>query len=203
MKSIKEEVISKDIINKSKFINYLIPVSSLEETNLMLERIKKLFNDASHHCYAYILGNNQEIQKYSDDGEPSKTAGLPILEVMKKHDLTNVLSITIRYYGGTKLGAGGLTRAYTKSCAESISLATFTKLTSYTDISIKVSFDHIGHVEKYIRDNYDLINTEYDDFVNYTVRVESDLLSNLTDSITEFTKGSGTFKILNTYDIYK
>ena len=203
MKSIKEEVISKDIINKSKFINYLIPVSSIEETNLMLKKIRKLYNDASHHCYAYILGNNQEIQKFSDDGEPSKTAGLPILEVMKKHSLTNVLSITIRYYGGTKLGAGGLTRAYTRSCAESVTLATFTKLTSYTDLTIKISFDNIGHVEKYIRDNYELINTEYDDFVNYTVRVESTLLLRLSDNITEFTKGSAQFKTINSFDIYK
>ena len=130
MKSIKEEIISRELINKSKFINYIIPVSSLEETKSKLNELRKLYSDASHHCFAYILGNNQEVQKYNDDGEPSKTAGMPILEVLKKHDLTNVLSVTIRYYGGVKLGAGGLTRAYTKSCAESVSKAIFTSLTN-------------------------------------------------------------------------
>ena len=203
MKSIKEEIISKELINKSKFINYLIPVSSLEETKSKLNELRKLYSDASHHCFAYILGNNQEVQKYSDDGEPSKTAGLPILEVLKKHDLTNVLSVTVRYYGGIKLGAGGLTRAYTKSCAESVSLAIFTSLTNYTHLSIKISFDHIGHVEKYIRDNYELLSTTYDNSVNYTVNIESSKLSNFRSSITEFTKGSAEFKITKTYDIYK
>lgn len=203
MKSIRKEVITSDIINKSKFINHTIPVSSVEETTQCLKRIRKLYSDANHYCFAYIIGNNQEIQKYSDDGEPSKTAGLPILEVMKKHDLTNVLSITIRYFGGTKLGAGGLTRAYTKSCAESITQVEFTELTNYTNLIIKISFDHIGHVEKYVRDNYELINTTYDNFVNYEISVPTTLLSTLQDSITEYTKGSAEFKKIKTYDIYK
>jgi len=203
MKSIKEIIITEDIINKSKFINYLIPVSDLEVTKTKLDDIRKQYSDASHHCFAYIVGNNQEIQKYSDDGEPSKTAGLPILEVLKKHDLTNVLSVTIRYYGGTKLGAGGLTRAYTKSVAESVALATFTSLTNYTHLSIKISFDHIGHVEKYIRDHYELLDTTYDNFVNYTINIKSNESEEFQNSVTEFTKGSAEFTSIKTYDIYK
>jgi uncharacterized YigZ family protein len=203
MKSIKEVIITEDIINKSKFINYLIPVSDLEDTKTKLDDIRKQYSDASHHCFAYIVGNNQEIQKYSDDGEPSKTAGLPILEVLKKHDLTNVLSVTIRYYGGTKLGAGGLTRAYTKSVAESVALATFTSLTNYTHLSIKISFDHIGHVEKYIRDHYELLDTTYDNFVNYTINIKSNESEEFQNSVTEFTKGSAEFTSIKTYDIYK
>jgi len=203
MKSIKGEIITEDLINKSRFINYLIPTSNLEDTLTKLSNLRKKYSDASHHCFAYIIGNNQEVQKYSDDGEPSKTAGLPILEVLKKHDLTNVLSVTIRYYGGTKLGAGGLTRAYTKSCAESVALSTFTSLTNYTQLSVKISFDHIGHVEKYIRDNYELIYTTYDNFVNYTVNLKSSELLSFQNSITEFTKGSAVFNIIKNYDIYK
>jgi uncharacterized YigZ family protein len=203
MKSIKEEIITEDIINKSKFINYLIPVSDLEVAKAKLEDIRKQYSDASHHCFAYIIGYNQEVQKYSDDGEPSKTAGLPILEVLKKNDLTNVLSITIRYYGGTKLGAGGLTRAYTKSCAESVALATFTSLTNYAHLSITISFDHIGHVEKYIRDQYELLNTTYDNFVNYTINIKSSEIEEFQNSVTEFTKGSAIFNTIKTYDIYK
>lgn len=203
MKSVKKEIITEEIINKSKFINYLIPVFSLDEAKSKLEHLRKLYNDASHHCFAYIIGDNQEIQKYSDDGEPSKTAGLPIIEVLKKNELTNVLSVTIRYFGGIKLGAGGLTRAYTKSCAESINITTFTYLTNYTNLLIKIQFDQIGHVEKYIRDNYELLDTQYDNFVNYTVNVKSEDRAKLIDSIAEFTKGSAFITILSTYDIYK
>lgn len=203
MKSIKDEVITSEIVNKSKFINHLIPVSSVEEAQLNLKRIRKEYNDANHHCFAYIIGNNQNIQKYSDDGEPSKTAGLPILQVMKKHDLTNILAVTIRYFGGIKLGAGGLTRAYTKSCAESVTQCTLTELTRFTDLIIKISFDQIGNVERYIRENYVLVNTIYDNFVNYEVTVSNSNLKSLQDSITEFTKGSAIFTIIKTYDIYK
>lgn len=203
MQSIKEEIISTDLISKSKFINYLIPVSNLEDALSKLNDLRKQYSDASHHCFAYILGNNQEIQKYSDDGEPSHTAGLPILEVLKKNDLTNILSVTIRYYGGTKLGAGGLTRAYTKSCAESVALATFTSLANYTHLTVKISFDHIGHVEKYIRDNYDLIDTTYDNFVNYTINIRSSDLLEFQNAITELTKGSALFNIIKIYDTYK
>ncbi len=203
MKSIKAEIESTNIISKSKFINYLIPVSNLDEAMFKINEMRKLHSDASHHCFAYIIGNNQEIQKYSDDGEPSKTAGFPIIEVLKKHDLTNVLSITIRYFGGVKLGAGGLTRAYTKSCAESVSLAVFTSLTSFTDLAIKISFDQIGHVEKYLRDNYELLDTTYDESVNYKIRVKSSKLPDLKDSISEFTKGSAVFDIIETFEEYK
>lgn len=203
MKSVKEELVSTLIINKSKFINHLIPVSSIEEIHIAQKRLKKQYSDANHHCFAYILGNNQDIQKYSDDGEPSKTAGLPILEVMKKHDLTNVISVTIRYFGGIKLGAGGLTRAYTKSAASNVNEAVFTSLTSYTEIIVSIPFDQIGHVEKYIRDNYVLNNTLYDTSVHYEVTVQSSDLSNFQNTITEYTKGIAEYKITKTYELYK
>lgn len=198
-----KEIITEDTIQKSKFINHLIPVSDLEDALSKLKELRNTYRDASHHCFAYIIGKNQEVQKYSDDGEPSKTAGMPILEVLKKHDLTNVLAVTIRYYGGKKLGAGGLTRAYTKSCAESIAQSSFTSLTNYTHLSITISFDHIGHVEKYIRDNYELLETTYDNFVHYKINIESAMVEDVKTSITEFTKGSAEFSVIKTYDIYK
>ena len=125
MKSILQTVTSEIVINKSEFLNFLIPVSSIEEVNERLRFLRKEHPNANHHCFAYIIGKNQEIQKYSDDGEPSKTAGMPMIEVLKKHDLTNVLTVSIRYFGGIKLGAGGLVRAYTKSVSEAIKEATF------------------------------------------------------------------------------
>lgn len=106
------------IIQKSEFITELYRVNSLQEIEQYLEKIRKQYYDATHHCYAYILGEHQEIQKCSDDGEPQKTAGAPMLDVLKKNNLTDVLAVTTRYFGGTLLGAGGLVRAYSSSVSE-------------------------------------------------------------------------------------
>ena len=203
MKSILKEVSIELVINKSTFINYLIPVVNLEEVHKNLQLLKSKYSDASHHCFAYILGNNQEIQKYNDDGEPSKTAGFPMMEVLKKQGLTNVLNVSIRYFGGIKLGAGGLVRAYTKGCASAVLEATFSYLSNYSEVIIKIPFHHIGNVEKYIRDNYKLIDTLYDDFVNYTIHVLTDNLHNLKSIISESTKGEAEISITKKFDKYE
>ncbi len=203
MKSIKKEVIKELVINKSTFINYLIPVSNLEDVHKQLSMLKKKYNDASHHCFAYILGNNQEVQKYSDDGEPSKTAGYPMMEVLKKHDLTNVLNVSVRYFGGIKLGAGGLVRAYTKGCANSVSEVTFTYLKDYIQIVVEVPFHHIGNVEKYIRDNHILLDTQYGDYVSYIIDILASNAAEFKSIMTNATKGESHCEILKTFCRYE
>ncbi|MCK5388394.1 MAG: YigZ family protein [Candidatus Izimaplasma sp.] len=203
MKSVKAEIVCELVINKSTFINYLIPVSNLEDVHKNLNLLKEKYSDASHHCFAYILGHNQDLQKYSDDGEPSKTAGYPMMEVLKKHDLTNVLTVTIRYFGGIKLGAGGLVRAYTKSCATSMIEATFTKKVNYSQVIIEIPFKQIGNVEKYLRDNYKLLNTSYGEFVSYIVNIKTSELLHFKSVITNSTKGDSHCEILNTFDSYE
>ena len=106
------------IINKSEFITHLHRVNSVDEVNEILASTRKKYYDATHNCYAYILGDNAEIQKASDDGEPQKTAGMPMLDVLKKNNVTNILAITTRYFGGILLGAGGLVRTYSSSVSE-------------------------------------------------------------------------------------
>ena len=106
------------IIQKSEFICRIYRVNSIQEVNEKLNYIRKKHYDATHNCYAYILGENQDIQKASDDGEPSKTAGAPMIDVLKKKGLTNILAIVTRYFGGILLGAGGLVRAYSSSVSE-------------------------------------------------------------------------------------
>ena len=113
---------SKIIINKSVFICHLIPVKDIDEVNSYLSQYRKKYYDATHNCYAYIIGDKQEIQKCSDDGEPSKTAGAPMMDVLKKNDYTNILAIVTRYFGGILLGAGGLIRAYSESVSEAMKL---------------------------------------------------------------------------------
>ncbi len=203
MKSIKTTVKSELVINKSTFIDYLVPVNSLEEVKDNLAHFQKKYPDASHHTYAYLIGNNQEIQKYSDAGEPSKTAGYPMMEVLKKHHLTNVLNICIRYFGGIKLGAGGLTRAYTKSCAEAVLKASFTTLQHYTTLEITIPFDQIGNVEKYLRDNLTLLETKYSEKVSYLVDIKTSELATFKTLIANFTKGKANITILKTYDKYE
>lgn len=202
MKSIQSEIVTEIVINKSVFINYLIPVSSVEDANGKLDELRAKYNDANHHCFAYIIGNNQEVQKYSDDGEPSKTAGMPMLDVLKKHELTNIMNVSIRYFGGIKLGAGGLVRAYTKSCSTGILEAIFTSLKRVCDIKISVSFDLIGVVEKHIRDNYQLNNTTYDNLVHYRITLLEENYSKLEVEITDKTSGKGSIELIKEYDLY-
>lgn len=111
------------IINKSEFITHLYRVNDVSEVEAILSSTRKKYYDATHNCYAYIIGDNQDIQKASDDGEPQKTAGAPMLDVLKKKNMTNILAITTRYFGGILLGAGGLVRAYSESVSEALKLA--------------------------------------------------------------------------------
>ena len=114
MKIVEKEYVNEIVIEKSRFITYLNKVDSLDEANEYLNLIKKKHYDATHHCLALII---DDVNRSSDNGEPSGTAGVPILDVLKKNDINHTICIVVRYFGGIKLGAGGLTRAYTKACA--------------------------------------------------------------------------------------
>ena len=125
MKSIQTEITSEIIINKSRFITILTNINDIDKVKEKLEEIKKKYKDATHYCYAYIINNHE---KCSDNGEPSGTAGMPILNVLKQNDLTNILCVVIRYFGGIKLGAGGLIRAYSTSASEALNKAIITNI---------------------------------------------------------------------------
>lgn len=140
MYKIKNDVTNTIIIDKSKFITTIFRVETVEQINEILALTRKKYYDATHNCYAYIIndGNNQ---KCSDDGEPAKTAGSPMLDALKKNDLTDCLAITTRYFGGIKLGAGGLIRAYSSSVSEAIKTAKLveTKSLAIYDVTIDYS----------------------------------------------------------------
>lgn len=110
-------------ISKSRFIFSASPCQSEEEALSFLCSVRRQYRDASHHCYAYIIGKNSGVMRYSDDGEPGGTAGMPIIEVMKAQGVVDVCVVVTRYFGGVLLGAGGLTRAYAKSCALALKAA--------------------------------------------------------------------------------
>lgn len=166
MLSIENNTQNEIIINKSRFITYLYKIDKVDEIDFYLDQIKERFKDATHYCYAYILDGNM---KCSDDGEPSKTAGAPILHVLETNKLNHILCIVVRYFGGIKLGAGGLVRAYTKSVTECLKLTNIASLQKgYT---IKITFEHtnIKQVDYVLRD-YNLIK-RYDSSITYQFMV--------------------------------
>ena len=146
MYKIKERIENTIIIKKSKFICQIFRVDSIDEINEILANTRKKYYDATHNCYAYILGDNQDIQKASDDGEPQKTAGQPIIDVLKKNNLTNVLAIVTRYFGGTLLGAGGLIRAYSSSVSEALENAKLYVDKLQTKFNLTVSYSDYNNV---------------------------------------------------------
>lgn len=169
MLSIKEDSVYTYEIKKSKFITLLYRVSNIDEINRYLEKAKKDYKDATHYCYAYKIGN---LKKASDDGEPSGTAGAPILEVLDKKNLDNVLCIVIRYFGGIKLGAGGLLRAYSTSVREAIGKNSIVNLIDSYVVKISTNYDNKKRIEYYFKDN--IIEAEYTDNIIYIINIKKD-----------------------------
>lgn len=169
MKTIKENTISKYEINKSIFICCLYKINSIDEVKTYLEEAKNNFKDATHYTYAYII---DEARKSSDDGEPGGTAGVPIMEVLLKHELNYVLCIVIRYFGGIKLGTGGLVRAYRKSAIIGIDNSTLLNLVDGYKIEITASYEEQKNIENLIK-NYTFSKT-YTDIVKYELNIKQD-----------------------------
>ena len=161
------------IINKSKFITYLYSVNNIDELNTILDKLKSDYKDATHICYGYILPSSE---KCSDDGEPSGTAGLPILNILKKNNLMNTLAVVVRYFGGIKLGAGGLTRAYSNSVNDTLKLTTLSTLEEMYLVELEFSYDNSKLVD-YMLYNKNIISKEYNDNIVYTFYLKEDELS--------------------------
>jgi len=132
---------------KSEFIGYAKRVNSEEEAREFINEIKGKHKQARHNCFAYSLGENMGIQRYSDDGEPQGTAGIPILEVIKKRGITDCAVVVTRYFGGILLGAGGLTRAYTKGASIAINAAGVVEKVQGVKLSITIDYDLLGKVQ--------------------------------------------------------
>ncbi len=202
MKSIATWVKANYEIKHSRFEAHLYPVFSLEEATKILKAIHHEFADASHRCYAYIIGDNQEHQKAEDDGEPSQTAGLPILDVLKKNDVTNVLCVVIRYYGGVKLGAGGLIRAYAKGASLTLEQAAFTRKVMVVQLAVSVPFDYIGVLE-HLLVSEELLERSYDEKVTFTLKLKKTSLETFTAAVKEKTQGQVEIRILKEEKTYQ
>lgn len=139
-------------VQKSRFIGFAAPAASAEDALSLLDEIKKNSRDASHHCYAYIIGRNKGIQRYSDDGEPSGTAGKPIIEVMTAKDVVDCIVVVTRYFGGVLLGAGGLTRAYAHSASLALGAAGICTMCETARLALEIAYPLWDRVEHTLKD---------------------------------------------------
>ena len=174
MRTIKNNTINEIIIKNSRFICLLIKINSVD-INDILDKIKSDYPKATHYCYAYLYN---DIQRFNDDGEPGGTAGMPILNVLLKEELSNVLCVVIRYFGGIKLGAGGLVRAYTKSVSECLKVTDLMDLEEGYKVRLKFNYNDEKQV-KYLLKDSTVLNEKYDLDVEYLVLVNNDVLDNL------------------------
>ena len=174
MYSIDKNVTYEYEINKSKFITKIYYVDDILKVNDILKNVKSEYKDATHYCYAYIIDSKS---KANDDGEPSGTAGMPILNVLEKNNLNNIFCIVIRYFGGIKLGAGGLVRAYTNSVSEALNNHIIEYIEGY---HIKINFDY-NETNKinFILKNQEIIYKEFNDDIIYEFLISKSEYENI------------------------
>ncbi|MFU0823663.1 YigZ family protein [Clostridium sp.] len=193
--TIKDEAIEEFEERKSIFIGHAKRVHTEEEAKEFINNIKNKHKTATHNVYAYIVGENMGIQRYSDDGEPQGTAGIPVLEVIKKNEVTDIAVVVTRYFGGILLGAGGLVRAYSRGAALAIDKAGIVEKVEGLPLNIKLDYDLLGKVQYVCAQNlWHIENTDYTDKVNLTILTEIDKVEKIKNTITECTSGKADFK---------
>ena len=176
---------------KSRFIATVRPVKTEEEANQFVEEMRKKYWDARHNCWAFILGERQEFKRCSDDGEPSQTAGKPMMDVLTGADLTDVAVVVTRYFGGTLLGTGGLVRAYSGAVQEGLKNSTV--ITKYLGVKLSVTTDYngVGKLQYLFgQKEIPILSAEYTDKVVFTVLVESSRIQEIKKAITEATSAT-------------
>ncbi|MBK3494815.1 YigZ family protein [Viridibacillus sp. YIM B01967] len=184
------------IISKSRFIAHCGRVETEAEAIDFINKIKKENHSATHNCSAYVIGEHDQIQKANDDGEPSGTAGVPMLEVLKKQHLKDTVVVVTRYFGGTKLGAGGLVRAYGKSTTIGIDAAVVVERRLHSLMKVAVDYTWLGKIENMIRSSsYILDKIDYTDGVDFYIFVPEEDEMKFTNWIIEMTNGQSKIQL--------
>lgn len=190
-KSVKQCSEAEYTVNRSRFIGRCFPVDSEEAALCLLGDIRKKHWDATHNCFAYRIGDNAAA-RFSDDGEPGGTAGKPIMDVLTGRELTNVLCVVTRYFGGILLGAGGLVRAYSKSAADAVTKAGMVSYLPGTILDIPMDYSRYGALEGFIRANAEVRNVAFAQNVVVTAAVEDTNLLKFMKEVTERSDGRCT-----------
>ena len=179
------------IEKKSKFICHLFNVTNSDEVTDIIKAEKKKYYDARHHCFAYVMGEDGSDIKCSDDGEPSGTAGRPMLDILQKEGLTDILCVVTRYFGGTLLGTGGLVRAYSSALKDAIDKSTFKNETKAIIIKYKYGYNFDAKISSYLRDkDIKVLDSEYSDAVEITIVLEKEMLSAVSNDLVNITNGN-------------
>ncbi len=178
------------IEKKSEFIGYAKRCESEEEAKNFVAEIKNMHKQARHNCFAYIIGENMGIQRYSDDGEPQGTAGIPILEVMKKSNITDCAVVVTRYFGGILLGAGGLTRAYTKGASIALKAGGIVEKVKGVRLLLSMDYDMLGKIQyKCNEKNWYIEEVEYTDKVVVHILAEIEISKEIEKAVIEISNG--------------
>lgn len=204
-KTIKENTSAEIVQKKSRFIANLIYVTTEQEAEEKIKEIKKKYYDAKHNCYAYSIANsNGIINKMSDDGEPSGTAGAPMLSILNKQELVNVLIVVTRYFGGILLGTGGLVRAYSQAATEAIENAELIYEILGYEVEIVLEYSEFEKFQYYCRKNNILIiNTEYDNSIKCKIEVTEKEKEKIEELMQEGTLKINKFEIIQEKNIQK
>lgn len=181
MKSIDKNSISTLVIQKSKFITELIKVNTKDEVELEIDNIKNKYKGATHYCYAYIIDN---YKRFSDDGEPGGTAGIPILNVLENNELNYILCVVIRYFGGIKLGSGGLVRAYTKAVTTGLENNTFKKIESGYKIKITFSYENSKLIDNILKKV--IIQKVFNEVIEYTFSISQNQYEKMENVLKQY-----------------
>lgn len=188
--TIKKEASDEFYEKKSQFIGYAKRVNTDEEAKAFVAEIKGMHKMATHNCWAYVVGENMGIQRYSDDGEPQGTAGIPILEVMKKSGITDCAIVVTRYFGGILLGTGGLTRAYTKGASVAIKAAGVVEKVNGVVVKVNIDYDLYGKIQ-YIcgQNNWHIEDSDFAEDVTISIICETKLSDEIETQFIEATNG--------------
>ncbi len=178
---IKEKSSHQIIVNKSIFIAVFYPLESKEDVQSYIEETKKVYPKANHYCSASIFGETGEHATANDDGEPSRTAGIPILEVLKHHNVTNILCVVVRFFGGIKLGSGGLVRAYTKATANLMKKMKFQEKLIVPSYIIEFDYPLINQMDQYLKDKANIIEKKFQTIVSYELVLLKNDISIITN----------------------
>ncbi|GEK89613.1 uncharacterized protein, YigZ family [Alkalibacterium putridalgicola] len=195
-RTIKEYGSHELIIKKSRFICTLRRTESEDEAQAFIEEMKKEHWKANHNCSAYLIGENNHIQRASDDGEPSGTAGVPMLEVLKKRRLQNVTAVVTRYFGGTKLGAGGLIRAYGQVTSEALNHIGIVEKQLQQFVAVTVSYPVSGKLQNRLEESaYTIHSTDYTAEVTFHCLIPADKTDIFKREIIEWTSAQAAFQV--------
>lgn len=189
------------VMKKSKFIATVSLADNEEAALSFIDDLKKKYWDASHNCYAYIIGANNSIMRYSDDGEPSQTAGKPMLDILLAKELTNLVVVVTRYFGGTLLGTGGLVKAYQSATLEGLNNSIIIKKEVGSHIQLITDYNIIGKIQYYIgQEKLALISSEYTDTVTLELIISLDRINDFKNRLADISNGALTpIEIKKTY----